>query len=108
MLVTEVGSYLTGDAIADAVFDYWLALTKEHRADVVRVPIMTIDGMRSHVSLTMGWMTSFAAVERDDMADLEDSETVRVLAAKTRALHPSGDRSMRSSDVADLSFGSLM
>ena len=108
MLITQVGSYLTGDAIAEAVFDYWAALTRERRADVVRVPIMTIDGERSYVSLTIGWMTSLAAVDRDDMADLEDGEAVRVLAAKTRGLHPNGDRSMQPSDVADMSLGHLM
>ena len=108
MLITEVGSYLTGDAIADAVLDYWLALTRERRADIVRVPIMSIDGTTTQVSLTIGWMTSLAAIDREDMADLEDGETVATLARKTRALHPNGDRSITVMDMPDMSLGNTM
>ena len=107
MLITEVGSYLTENAIADAVFDYWLALTREHRADVVRVPIMSFNGTTSHVSLTIGWMTSLAAIDRNDMADLEDGEAVARLADKARALQPNGDRPMASADVSDMSLGDV-
>lgn len=88
-LVTQVGSYLTGDATADAVVQYWLALTEERRNDVVEIPVVGSGGERVNVRLALGAMLPIAVVEADLAPEIDDDEgAARRLLARARTLTP--------------------
>jgi len=86
-LVTGVGSYPTGDAIAVAVLEYWRTLAEDHLIDLVELPFRAEDGHRSRVQLTIGWSSSFAAVDLDsaDGPELVDHAFVDDLALRSLA-----------------------
>ncbi|WP_372467088.1 hypothetical protein ACCO44_14570 [Microbacterium maritypicum] len=88
-LITQVGSYLTGDATADAVVQYWLALTEERRTDVVDIPIVGSGGERSYVRLALGTTLPIAVVDAGLAPELDDDEgAARRLLARAHALTP--------------------
>lgn len=88
-LVTQVGSYLTGDATADAVVQYWLALTEERRTDVVEIPVVGSGGERSNVRLALGTMLPIAVVDAGLAPEIDDDEgAARRLLARAHALTP--------------------
>ena len=91
-LITQVGTYLTGDATADAVVHYWLALTEERRSDVVEIPIVGSGGERSNVRLTLGSMLPIAVIDADLAPELDDDEaSARQLLARASSLTPATD-----------------
>ena len=102
-LITEVGAYLTGDAIADAVLEYWLELTREHRADILDVPIVTVDGEHSHVRLAVGWMTALAVVDTRYAPEFHDADAVAELHHRASALTPGGDGIFSPDEAPDRS-----
>jgi hypothetical protein len=88
-LVTQVGSYLTGDATADAVVEYWLALTEERRADVIEIPIVGSGGERSNVRLALGAMLPIAVIDAGLAPQIEDDEgAARRVLARAHSLTP--------------------
>lgn len=89
-LITQVGSYLTGDATADAVVQYWLALVEERRADIIDIPMVDSDGRRSHARLTLGATLPIAVVDADPMDGFDDEDAARTLLARIPSLSPSG------------------
>lgn len=40
LITTALGSYLTGDDIADAVLEYGHALARDQRTDLIEIPIV--------------------------------------------------------------------
>ncbi len=104
-LITPVGSYLTGDAIADAVLDYWLALVQEGRADVIDVPILSVDGEPSHVTITVGWMTPLAAVDTLYRPEFLDDPAVASMATLKDALVPGGEGLLSAEDLPEAAPG---
>jgi hypothetical protein len=90
-LITQVGTYLTGDATADALAQYWLALTEDHRADIVEIPVVSSEGDQSHVRLTLGTMLPIAIVDADLAPQLDDDEgAARRLLTRARMLTSAG------------------
>lgn len=90
-LITQVGSYLTGDATADAVAQYWLALAEDQRADIVEIPIVDSAGVRASVRLAIGTMLPLAIVDADLAPQVDDDEgAARHLLARARALTSAG------------------
>jgi hypothetical protein len=89
-LITPLGSYLTGDAIADAVLDYWRALAREGRADVIDVPIVSTDGEPARVTITIGWMTPLAAVDTLYRPEFLDGKAVKSMTNLTQSVTPGG------------------
>lgn len=87
-LITQVGSYVTGDAVADAVVQYWLALVAERRADVVDIPIIDPGGRRSNVRLTLTSTSALAVVDADPVPDFDDDLAVSRLLAQVSSLTP--------------------
>jgi hypothetical protein len=101
-LVTQVGSYLTGDATADAVLHYWLMLAEEHRSDVVDIPVVGSGGERSNVRLALGTMLPIAVIDAGLAPEIEDDEgTARRLLARARALTPVAVAAFEPGDVEE-------
>ena len=100
-LITQVGTYLTGDAIADAVLKYWLALAHEHHADVVDVPIVTTDGEPSRVRLALSGLSPIAVVDSNRPDEHTDEIAVAHLAARARAVTPRGSATFSPEEVED-------
>jgi hypothetical protein len=81
-LTTGAGSYLTGDDIADAVLEYWRALTRDRQVDIVDIPFLDACGCRSRAQLAIGWALPLAVVASSSTATLTDPEVVRSLHAR--------------------------
>lgn len=62
LLATATGSYLTGDAIADAVLEYWNELANDHKTAVVDIPFLDPARQLAHVQLAIGWGLPIASV----------------------------------------------
>lgn len=86
-LITGVGSYLTGDAIAVAVLEYWRRLAEHHLVDLVDLPFRREDGSRARVQLTIGWASELAAVDSASggSPELADAAFVDDLERRTRS-----------------------
>lgn len=69
ILITALGSYLTGDEIADAVLEYAQALADERATDVVDIPISG-DGGSMRLRMSVGWLVQVHAMD----AETEGSE----------------------------------
>jgi len=91
-LVNLMGSYETGDAIADATVAYHDALESRHSVDLVEVPVVGgVDGVR-RATIAVGWLTGLKAIPSARAGpDLCDDATVQTLAVRTlriRRLRP--------------------
>lgn len=88
-LVTALGSYVTGDEIADAVLDYGHALTLEQRTDLIDIPVLG-DGGSTRLRLAVGWLIQLHTLGVDaDGQEIVDPSTTDVLRARMN--HLSGD-----------------
>lgn len=103
-LVTQVGTFHTPDDVAEAVLEYWLALTEERRADVVRIPIVTPEGEEAHVRLTLVGTAPLAVVDAKYVPDLVDGDAAAAIFARARALSSPGIP-LTPEDFHDESFG---
>jgi len=99
-LITQVGSYLTGDAVADAVVQYWLALAEERRADIIDIPVVGSDGRRSHVRLALGATLPIAVVDADPIDGYDDHDAARILLARIPSLSPDGGTAFDPGDLS--------
>jgi hypothetical protein len=101
-LITQVGTYITGDATARAVVQYWQALTQERRADVVDIPIVSAAGEQSHVCLALGMMVPFAVIDADSTAEIDDDErAAHRLLARSRSLTAEASPAFAPGEVPD-------
>jgi hypothetical protein len=55
LITTTLGSYITGDEIADAVLDYSHALARDQATDLVDIPVL-VDHSTARLRLTIGWL----------------------------------------------------
>ncbi|MEV7608845.1 hypothetical protein AB0N61_05120 [Microbacterium sp. NPDC089320] len=102
-LITQVGTYVTGDATADAVLEYWAALAEEGRSDVIEVPIVGPAGGRSRVRVTLGAMFPIAVLHAELSPPIEDDEgAADEIRARTRALVPTATSAFDSGDVREV------
>jgi hypothetical protein len=85
-LITQVGMYVTGDAVADAVLQYWRALNDESRADIVEIPTVASDGSRSRLRLTLGATLPLAVVDADPAQGFDDDGAADLVLAQMRSL----------------------
>ncbi len=100
-LTTRVGTYLTGDAVADAVLTYALALARAQKLDLVDVPFRADGGAESRVQFRLGWLVDVDAVSHGGDADRElvDPALVTDLTARERSLRPTGDATFGDDDA---------
>jgi hypothetical protein len=86
ILVTSDSRVCTGDAIADAVVDYSLALTRLQAIDVVRIPVRDEDGGERTVEFVIGWNMPVVAVPESTAADeLIDADALGALVERATA-----------------------
>lgn len=104
-LITQVGTFTTGDAVADAVVQYWLALTEERRADLVEIPIVGSNGAPSHVQLTLGPSLPLAVVDADQVRGFDDDDAADLVLAQLRSLSLSVSAPFGPGDLPDLPNG---
>lgn len=101
-LITQVGTYLTGDATAEAVLEYWIALSEERRSDVVEVPVVGSAGGRSSVRLTLGSMLPIAVMPADLSPQIDgDDDAAAGIRARAQAVTPAATTAFDSDEVAE-------
>ena len=99
-LVTRVGIYVTGDALADAVLSYSLALARDGLLDMVDVPFRAAGGEVGRVQLRVGWMTDMDATSQGrNGGELRDDIVVEDLRAREAALSSDGSSPLSEDDV---------
>lgn len=76
LLINRLGSYLTGDDLADAVLNYGLALARQRQLDLVDVPYRRNDGSIARVRMTVGWRSDTTSVEFASSREAHDDELV--------------------------------
>lgn len=87
-VITQVGSYVTSDAVADAVVEHWSALAEEMRSDVVEMPVVGLGGGSTHVRLALGATMPIAVSDADQVAGFDDDGAAERLSERTRSLSP--------------------
>jgi hypothetical protein len=81
--------FLTGDAIASAVFDYSAALADAGQADTIEVPILKEDGSKGTAMVLVGPASQIVASDAEtDFDELEDQEAVSRIRTMVRRLRP--------------------
>jgi hypothetical protein len=81
--------FLTGDAIAAAVFDYSAALADAGQADTIEVPILKDDGSKGIAMVLVGPASQIVASDADTGFDeLEDEQAVARIRTMERRLRP--------------------
>lgn len=82
LLTTTLGSYLTGDEIAHAVLEYSHALARDHRTDLVDIPVI-VDETTTRLRFAVGWSIQLHVLgTAHDGAELLDLEAVKSLRAR--------------------------
>lgn len=83
LITTALGSYLTGDDIADAVLDYSHALAREQRTDLIEIPIV-VDHSTTRLRFTVGWTVQLHTVGAvSSQPELVDDDLTRSLRERT-------------------------
>jgi len=79
-------SFVTGDAIADAVLRYSKVLAEAGAADTVTIPVLTGDGAREEATLLIGPSSQIVAETTDgDDEQIADAALVDDLNARAAA-----------------------
>ncbi|MBT2476268.1 hypothetical protein J7E68_17240 [Microbacterium sp. ISL-103] len=105
-LITQVGTYLTGDATADAVLEYWMALAEERRSDVVEIPVVGPAGGRSSVRVTLGAMLPIAVMHADLPPQIGgDDVAAEGIRGRARALIPTATSAFDSGGAYEVFDG---
>ncbi|WP_106815030.1 hypothetical protein [Microbacterium timonense] len=90
LITTALGSYLTGDDIADAVQEYSHALARDQATDLVDIPVIT-DHTTARLRFTVGWLVQLHTLDAaTDHPELIDPATTQALRART-AMRLEGD-----------------
>ena len=100
-LTTRVGTYVTGDAVADAVLSYALALARAQALDLVDIPFRAASGAVSRVQLRLGWLVDLDCVSHGGLPESEliDGNLITDLSARELALHPNGGASFATGEM---------
>jgi hypothetical protein len=103
LITSRIGSYLTGNEIADAVIRYGLALARKHELDVVEIPFLATDGTVQKAQFTVGWQVETAAISRS-LPDNEmlEFDSAGVLNAKADRLGVNAARPFSREELAEL------
>jgi len=101
-LTNRVGTYVTGDGVADAVLSYALALARARQLDVVDIPF--ISGREvARVKMMVGWMVDIDAVSRGrGDPELTDPALTDDLKAREGSLHAHGNTPLSADDLVSL------
>jgi hypothetical protein len=92
VLSNRNGSYLTGTALADAVFRYAFALAELGRIDTIDIPVFTADRVVVRLQITVGQFADVNIVEHpSEDPELIDQTTTARLTAKADGLTRSGE-----------------
>lgn len=93
LITTALGSYLTGDDIADAVLEYGHALARDQRTDLIEIPIV-VDHSTTQLRLTVGWTIQLHAIgatsTRPELIDEDLTESLRARTGRSLG-HESAD-----------------
>ena len=92
LIITPLGSYLTGDEIADALLDYGHALARNQTTDLVDVPVVAEQSTR-RLRLTVGWMVQLQSLDAEprepELVSLSTTKSLRARTAKLLEGEPS-------------------
>jgi len=102
-LTNRVGSYVTGDAVADAVLSYALALARAGQLDVLTSRSSRAAARWRVVTMMVGWRVDLDAISsgRGD-PELVDSALTDALKAREGSLHPHGNTPLSADDLVNL------
>lgn len=102
-LITRVGTYVTGDALADALLNYSLVLARAQRVDLVELPFRAPSGAIARVQVRVGWMVDMDAVSHEQR-EPEVTEPGLIEDLRARGLDSSshGDTPVTPDDVLGL------
>ena len=79
-IVMSIGTFRTGDLLAEAVGRYALALAHAYDSAVVDVPYLSADGTLQRAELRVGWLVDIGIVTADgDEEDVVDPDALRIL-----------------------------
>jgi hypothetical protein len=99
-LTTRVGTYITGDLVAESVAEYGLALARAQRLDSIDVPYRNSKGEVAHVQLTVGWMIDLDVVSLGDgVPEVTDAAFLDDLRLRHARIHPNGDTPLTADDL---------
>lgn len=89
-VITSFGAFCTGDAVADAMSRYALALARAHDTDLVEIPYLDDDDVARRLELRVGWLVEIGIVPEAGHGDeLLDHDTVERLDELTRSVRRS-------------------
>nr|WP_201469917.1 hypothetical protein [Microbacterium hydrocarbonoxydans] len=98
-LITPVGTYLTGDATADAVLEYWMLLAEERRSDVIDIPVVGPSGGASSLRLALSATLPIAVIHADLSPQIDDVDAADAIMARAHALTPTATAAFEMSDI---------
>jgi hypothetical protein len=102
LITSRVGSYLTGNEIADAVMRYGLALARKQQLDLIEIPFISNDGSVRRAQFTIGGQVETAAVSRAEPRDeLVESDTAQLLNDKAESVGVIVARPFSTEELAD-------
>ena len=79
-IVMSIGTFRTGDLLAEAVGRYALALAHAYDSAVVDVPYLSADGTLQRAELRVGWLVDIGIVTADgDEEEVVDPDALRIL-----------------------------
>lgn len=107
LLSNGTESFRTGDAIADAVLDYALALSQEQDAASVTIPTASGLAETTQLTLVIGWGLPLSVVDLDGANDLIDEECVRSIRRSIEARVPRGDALLSSALLVAMDLDDL-
>ena len=102
-LTNRVGSYVTGDAVADAVLSYALSLARARQLDVVDLPFIAGGGQVARVTMMVGWRVDLDAISSGHGGpELTDSGLTDDLKAREGSLHAHGNTPLSPDELVSL------
>jgi hypothetical protein len=97
------GTFLTGDAIADALLDAAAALAEAQLAEPVDIPVLDAEGTRDTTSLLLGpasqIVTRHAAEHAAELVDEDAVRRLRQLIERLRPVAATDDREPAGTDL---------
>ncbi|WP_159605483.1 hypothetical protein [Agromyces humi] len=103
LITSRVGSFLTGNEIADAVMRYGLALARKQQLDLIEIPFVSTDGSVRRAQFLIGWQLETAAISRVEQSDeLVEADTAQLLNAKADRVGVITARPFSAEELADL------
>ena len=79
-IVTSIGTFPTGDLLAEAVGRYALALARAYDSAVIEVPYRSGDGTLQRAELRVGWLVDIGIVTAEgDQDEVIDTDALRIL-----------------------------